>query len=99
MYVLNTAAFNTTLVWVALLVQLYLVPPQKLSDSIVLTAVNRNQLFLFLLGNVLTGLVNKSMYTIFASPLVSFAVMTGYLLVWTIVAVELDRRNWTIKFW
>jgi phosphatidylinositol glycan class W len=64
-----------------------------------LSAVNRNQLAFFLAANLLTGLVNMSMQTLFASSLVSFAVMTAYLSTLALLAIILDKFNVTLKFW
>lgn len=63
----------------------------------VFEAINRNGLFVFLLGNLLTGLVNMSMNTLDASAMTSFVVLVVYTAVFVGVAVELDRRGIYIK--
>jgi len=62
-------------------------------------AINRNQLAIFLLANIMTGLVNMSMQTIYASTFVSYVVLIIYSFAFSAVAVFFDYMNWTLKFW
>lgn len=62
-----------------------------------LESINSNGLFLFLLANVSTGLVNMSMVTIDASPMVSLFVLLAYCLFISAVSVFLYRRRIFIK--
>ncbi|KAJ3162017.1 Glucosaminyl phosphatidylinositol (GlcN-PI) nositol acylation protein [Geranomyces michiganensis] len=60
-------------------------------------AVNRNQLAVFLLANVMTGLINMSIDTL-KVPDVPATVLVGcYMLFVGSVAVLLDRMNVTLK--
>ena len=64
-----------------------------------LEAMNRNGLFYFLLANLLTGLVNMNMQTIFASPGEGFTIITVYLATLSVVIATLHLKNITLKFW
>ena len=70
---------------------------QKMPCACFITAVNRNQLVFFLLSNVLTGIVNFSMQTIFCTPLLGFIVVSCYLLVLNILISVLHLRGKTLK--
>lgn len=52
--------------------------PEPTSPEL-LEAVNRNGLVIFLLANVLTGLVNLSMETIYAEDLTAYIILVGYM--------------------
>ncbi|EGC39189.1 hypothetical protein DICPUDRAFT_45375 [Dictyostelium purpureum] len=67
--------------------------------SVIAKSINRNQLFIFLLGNILTGLINFSMKTIYATQEESIAVITGYTFFLCLTAIILDYKNINIKFW
>ena len=54
---------------------------QKMPCTCFISAVNRNQLLFFLLSNVLTGMVNFSIKTIFCTPLKGFVIVGIYLMV------------------
>ncbi|GAM21194.1 hypothetical protein SAMD00019534_043690, partial [Acytostelium subglobosum LB1] len=74
-----------------------LVTASHIHPSIIAAGVNRNQLFVFLLANILTGIVNFSMHTIYATQENSMYVIAGYTLFLTIVPVIMDYKNITIK--
>jgi phosphatidylinositol glycan class W len=67
------------------------------ATSPVLWAFNRNGLALFLLGNLLTGLVNMTMPTLHMGLWQSMGVLVGYVSVVSVVALVLDRQNLSIK--
>ena len=69
------------------------------SSVSIVESISANQLPLFLLANVATGLVNLSMRTIFASPLVAHAVLAAYLAVIAVVAWQLATRRIKLKVW
>ena len=58
---------------------------------LLLEAVNRNQLAVFLVANPLTGIVNLSMRTIYTADVTAVGVLTGYLATVCGVAVALRR--------
>ncbi|CAI4552046.1 AHL_G0029030.mRNA.1.CDS.1 [Saccharomyces cerevisiae] len=62
-----------------------------------LESINSNGLFLFLLANVSTGLVNMSMVTIDSSPLKSFLVFLAYCSFIAVISVFLYRKRIFIK--
>jgi phosphatidylinositol glycan class W len=62
-----------------------------------LFAFNRNGLVVFLVANLLTGLVNITMPTLNMGVLESMAVLVGYIAVVSAVALGLDRLDLTIK--
>ena len=71
---------------------------QKMPCACFITAVNRNQLLYFLLVNVLTGVVNFSIQTIFCTPLKGFLVVCSYLFVSDFLISLLHLRGKTLKF-
>ena len=69
------------------------------TQSLIANAINYNQLFIFLIGNLSTGIVNKSMRTIFASHSVSFVVISLYLVWLCGVSCFLYINRIKMKFW
>ena len=67
------------------------------ATSRVMRAYNRNGLAIFLLANLLTGLVNMTVNTLDASPMATMAILVGYTATLTAVAVGLDIYNISIK--
>ncbi|KAL6050061.1 GPI-anchored wall transfer protein [Balamuthia mandrillaris] len=97
-YVFYTLALNLQTLWPLLCLDLVLVSAPS-SPTNLAAAINRNQLFFFLLCNLLVGVVNFGMKTIFASDTTALTVLTAYLLIASIVASVLHVYNITIKFW
>ena len=67
------------------------------ATSPVLEAYNRNGLFLFLIANLLTGLVNLTVPTLDVTQVQAMGVLVGYAAVVTAAAVVLDVKNISIK--
>ena len=67
----------------------------KVAES--LESINANGLFLFLLANVSTGLVNMSMVTIDSSTVISLLVLLAYCSFIAVVSILLYRRRIFIK--
>ncbi|PNP58706.1 hypothetical protein THARTR1_01722 [Trichoderma harzianum] len=67
------------------------------STSFVLKAYNRNGLAVFLIANLLTGLVNMTIPTLDATPVVAMGVLLAYTATVTGVAVMLDIYDISIK--
>lgn len=67
------------------------------STSAVLQAFNRNGLAIFLLANLLTGLINLTLPTLEMQDTSSMAVLVFYMGILTVVALLLDRYNISIK--
>lgn len=67
------------------------------ATSTLLYAVNRNGLAIFLLANLLTGLVNMTMPTLNMDVVETMAVLVGYITAIAGIAVTLDRLNISIK--
>jgi phosphatidylinositol glycan class W len=67
------------------------------ATSTILFAVNRNGLAVFLLANLLTGLVNLTMPTLDMGVLSTMGVLVTYITCIAGVAVLLDRANVSIK--
>ncbi|KAB5578615.1 GWT1-domain-containing protein [Coniochaeta sp. 2T2.1] len=61
------------------------------ATSRVLRALNRNGLVIFLVANLLTGLVNMTVPTLGVGPLVALAILIAYAAVLAGVAVALDE--------
>lgn len=67
------------------------------ATSRVLHAFNRNGLAIFLVANLLTGLVNMTFKTILMTNIPAMAILVGYMAILTGLGVLLDRRDITIK--
>lgn len=67
------------------------------ATSPVLRAFNRNGLPLFLLGNLLTGLVNLTVPTLEAGPILTMGILVSYTAFLTGVALIMDACDITIK--
>jgi phosphatidylinositol glycan class W len=88
-YILWTSAYNTTFLFAYLVIEISLstsVPP-------LLEAINSNGLVVFLAANVLTGLINLSMRTMWARDSMALLVLTGYSLVTCLIAWTLRNRR------
>ncbi|TQN74022.1 GPI-anchored wall transfer protein 1 [Colletotrichum shisoi] len=109
-YVLWTAAFNSTqLLAYAMVDTIFFSSSYNATDaksekdayetatSRVLRAYNRNGLFLFLLANVLTGLVNLTVPTLHVGPLATMSILIAYSGTVTGIALGLDAYNISIK--
>lgn len=64
-----------------------------------ITALNRNQLFFFLLSNVATGLINLTVDTLHTGAFWTLAVLSIYMFANCLVIYVLDLQGKTIKFW
>lgn len=71
-----------------------LIGPLSLS---VLDSINANGLAIFLLANLLTGLVNMTINTLELAQNFTYLLLIGYALVWTSVAVLLHKKKIYIK--
>jgi phosphatidylinositol glycan class W len=67
------------------------------ATSRVLRAFNRNGLALFLVANLLTGLVNMTVPTLHVGVPASMGILAGYMLVLSAAAVALDYWDVSIK--
>lgn len=76
-----------------------LVERQRIKDatSTVMHAYNRNGLAIFLLANLLTGLVNMTIPTLHMSDVGAMTVLVSYMAVLTSVALALDHYDVSIK--
>eukprot|EP00814_Leptocylindrus_danicus_P020495 CAMPEP_0116045140 /NCGR_PEP_ID=MMETSP0321-20121206/27426_1 /TAXON_ID=163516 /ORGANISM="Leptocylindrus danicus var. danicus, Strain B650" /LENGTH=327 /DNA_ID=CAMNT_0003526387 /DNA_START=148 /DNA_END=1131 /DNA_ORIENTATION=+ len=64
---------------------------KKSMSSPILNAVNRNGLVMFLIANLMTGIVNLSMNTLEANDNVSITILFGYLCAVGLIALLLDK--------
>ncbi|KAI0473898.1 GWT1-domain-containing protein [Xylariaceae sp. FL0804] len=67
------------------------------ATSRVLRAFNRNGLAVFLVANLLTGLVNMTVPTLDVGPVAAMGILLGYAAAVTGIAVALDSWNLSIK--
>lgn len=95
-YVLWTTAYNTSYLAGFLALELVLFPNGS-SDACppLLEAVNRNGLAVFLLANLMTGLINVSMQTMYASHATALTVLAAYSA--GICAIAWAIRRYRIK--
>ena len=109
-YVLWVSAFNCAQITIFCLVETLFFPgvymaagrtmerkEYEKATSRLLKAFNRNGLAIFLLANLLTGLVNLTLDTISMSQAGAMAVLVGYAALLTAIAVALDAWNMSIK--
>ncbi|KAL1890110.1 Glucosaminyl phosphatidylinositol (GlcN-PI) nositol acylation protein [Ceratocystis pirilliformis] len=111
-YVLWTAAFNTAQVMACCVVETVFFPAahnpsaselrteKEIHDaatSRLFRAINRNGLAIFLVANLLTGLVNMTVPTLTTSAGLSMAILIGYTGAVSAVALALDHFNITIR--
>ncbi|GFN89416.1 phosphatidylinositol-glycan biosynthesis class w protein [Plakobranchus ocellatus] len=69
------------------------------TNGCLLDAISYNALMFFLAANVMTGLVNMSMRTMYASNTTAVIVIISYLFVLCLVFVMLRRKNVYTKIW
>mgnify|MGYP003816181013 CR=1 FL=1 len=109
-YILWVVAFNSVLVLAFAVVDTIFFPAfYKATDSKaekeafetatsrVLRAYNRNGLAVFLVANLLTGLVNLTVPTLDVGAVTTIAILLGYMVALTGFAVGLDMYDVTIK--
>jgi phosphatidylinositol glycan class W len=109
-YVLWVCSFNSYQIAICCAIESFLFPnirkaaskeaeKQRCEDatSTVLHAINRNGLVVFLLANLLTGLVNMTMPTLHMGVVETMAILVGYMGALAGVAVMLDRLDVSIK--
>lgn len=109
-YVLWVVAFNTALVTAFCLVDVIFFPAfynahdaraekeaYDTATSRVLRAYNRNGLVVFLVANLLTGLVNMTVPTLDVSPAVTMGILVLYMVTVTATAVGLDLYDISVK--
>jgi phosphatidylinositol glycan class W len=65
--------------------------------SVLLRAVNRNQLILFLIANLMTGGVNLILNTLETSDYAAVGILSLYMFLYGLAATALDFFNITIK--
>lgn len=68
-------------------------------DSLLIDGLSRNGLLMFLLANLLTGVTNLSIRTLYVADSTAFVVLFAYLGILTVAASILHIFNLTIKFW
>eukprot|EP00455_Lapot_gusevi_P033575 TRINITY_DN3672_c0_g2_i1.p1 TRINITY_DN3672_c0_g2~~TRINITY_DN3672_c0_g2_i1.p1 ORF type:complete len:471 (+),score=106.27 TRINITY_DN3672_c0_g2_i1:81-1493(+) len=95
-YVLWMLALNLQSLLLFLLINLSMTRP---NNGFIVQAVNKNQLAVFLGGNLSTGLVNLSFYTIYMGTSVSMFILTVYLLFVCVLASLLYVYKINTKFW
>lgn len=96
MYVLWVMASNLVFICGFMWIDIYI--PYSRKSGIILDAINRNQLAIFLLANLLTGLINRSMYTLYANELTAFLVISGYIFMICFAAYILHHFQISLKF-
>uniref|UniRef100_A0A7S3PKF7 Phosphatidylinositol-glycan biosynthesis class W protein n=1 Tax=Aplanochytrium stocchinoi TaxID=215587 RepID=A0A7S3PKF7_9STRA len=69
------------------------------TPSKLVQAINRNQLAVFLLANLATGLVNILLDTIHINNFYAFIILNIYLLFIAAVTFYVDTQKLTLKFW
>ncbi|ORX40674.1 GWT1-domain-containing protein [Kockovaella imperatae] len=93
-YVLWVAGYNTLFLLGYLLLEIYLleipVPPHAVPP--LLDAINRNGLMVFLIANLLTGVVNLSFKTMYLSNYQAMCILILY-------SIAVSAIAWTARYW
>lgn len=63
----------------------------------ILEAVSMNQLTYFLVGNLLTGAINMSCYTLLQPPLKTISILVGYMALLSVLTIGLYNHGIRIK--
>ncbi|XP_030502193.2 uncharacterized protein At4g17910 [Cannabis sativa] len=92
-----TMVFAVNLQVLGILMLSDFIPGRK--TSVLELAYNQNLLATFLLANVLTGLVNLSVNTLFASSLTALTILVAYAFILSIIIGLLDFYGVRLKFW
>ncbi|KAI5927335.1 GWT1-domain-containing protein [Camillea tinctor] len=109
-YILWIAAFNSAQILACCVIETVFFPSfysavdakseqeaYETATSRVLRSFNKNGLAIFLLANLMTGLVNMTVPTLDVGPAGTMGILVGYSAVITSVAVALDAWNISIK--
>jgi phosphatidylinositol glycan class W len=109
-YVLWVASYNSAQIMACCAIECFCFPKlynartreeeverSKEATSPVLSAFNRNGLAVFLIANLLTGLVNMTFPTLDMTVLQSMGVLVGYVFIVSAVALGLDALDISIK--
>lgn len=73
-----TAAYNVTFLLSYLAIEIFAADPTRIACPPLLEAVNKNSLAIFLAANLLTGVVNMSMQTMYAEWYTAMGVLLVY---------------------
>ncbi|KAI3656382.1 hypothetical protein MP638_006159 [Amoeboaphelidium occidentale] len=92
MFVLGVTALNLVVLSITKMFQ-------RADTPFLLNAVNRNQFSVFLVANLLTGLINMNYKTLFADDLTAFLILIGYAFLLALFSGWLHYYNIKIKFW
>lgn len=106
-YVLWVSAFNSAQILLCCAIDAVFFPEahgpadeaeaHRAATSRILRSFNRNGLAVFLLANLLTGLVNMTVPTLDATPVQTMGILLAYTFVLCAVAVGLDEWDVSIK--
>ncbi|KAJ9555114.1 hypothetical protein OSB04_009728 [Centaurea solstitialis] len=92
-----TMVLATNLEMLAILMLSDYIPGGKV--SLLEQAINRNLLAVFIVANLLTGLVNLSMDTLFVSPVTALVILIVYGFITCAAAAFADYNGIKLKFW
>jgi len=95
-YVLHIVSYNMLLISMHIIFSVF-ANSNCSKSSLIIASINKNQLFIFLLGNLLTGLANFMFNTLEISPFYAFIIITMYALCLIMIAVLLYKLNIVIK--
>ncbi|KAK8805831.1 hypothetical protein WA158_002487 [Blastocystis sp. Blastoise] len=95
-YVLLCMACGGTCVGIGLYIHLKLI---YIYVPVIYQSINYNQLLIFLVANIMTGLINFTFKTLFLSSTESFIVLTLYTLSIVLLGYVLYYKNIKVKFW
>ncbi|KAL7004610.1 Glucosaminyl phosphatidylinositol (GlcN-PI) nositol acylation protein [Cystobasidiomycetes sp. EMM_F5] len=95
-YVLWIAAFNVSFLLLYLLADIISSRPEEVQTKAVpaiFNAINKNSLVLFILANLLTGFINISIRTMYASDSAAVSILVAYTVAFTTAAWVLRNKR------
>ncbi|KAI5959016.1 GWT1 [Candida pseudojiufengensis] len=95
-YILWVVSYNSTFLLGYNLIDKF-IPGFDKETSILLESINNNGLIIFLLSNLLTGLINMSLNTLNKSNTESLFILIGYSSTWCFIAFLLNKYKIYIK--
>ena len=72
---------------------------KKTDEKCLLKAVAFNSLLVFLLANVMTGLINMTVHTLHIESGIAFAILLVYMITLCSISSILHAKNISTKFW
>jgi phosphatidylinositol glycan class W len=112
-YVLWVTAYNSSFLLCYVLIYMIFLQPLQVDDDnddmqrtklqqsktpLLLSSLNHSAMIVFLIANLLTGLINISIQTMYTSHFVAIIILTLYVSICLALATFVHFRGWKISF-